>query len=330
MTRPDVSAVMVSWRTGPALWEAIAAALAAPDITELVLVNNGNAPETERRLRALDSLRGDFVLVEGQGNVGFARGCNLGVAAASGAYLLFLNPDAVVEPGAAERMAEAGARARRPWAVGARLINPDGAEQRGGRRGALTPMSAFVGYSGLYRLQNRYPSFRNVHREAEPLPSGPALTPVVSGAALMMRADDFAELGGFDESYFLHVEDIDLCRRLDAAGGQVVFHPHARVLHYGSTSQTSLARVEWAKAKGFIRYFWKFAEGPSGKLQAILVAPLVVAAIMARALVNSARRRFARAEGPADQPAAPSAARSGAPHWRRSPSTTSSIGRPLE
>ena len=114
----------------------------------------------------------------------------------------------------------------------------------------------------------------------------------MSGAALMMRADDYAAQGGFDESYFLHVEDIDICRRANDAGGQVVFHPGARVMHHGSTSNASMMRVEWAKAKGFVRYFWKFSGGPLGKLQAVLVAPLVFAAIILRAALYGLKNRF--------------------------------------
>jgi hypothetical protein len=283
---------MVSWHTGPVLAQAIAAVLAAPDVDELILVNNGNPQAVERRLHALAGGQPGFALVEGHGNVGFAKGCNLGARAASGSHLLFLNPDTALEPGAAARMAAAGAGAPRPWAVGARLINLDGSEQRGARRGALTPLSAFVGFCGLYALPGLGPAFRNVHRERETLPDGPAPTPVVSGAALMLRADDFAALGGFDESYFLHVEDIDLCRRVGEAGGAVIFAPHARVMHHGSTSDASLVRVEWAKSKGFVHYFWKFGRGATGKLQAALVTPLIVAAIMGRAFWVGLRTRL--------------------------------------
>jgi GT2 family glycosyltransferase len=287
-----ISVVMVSWRTGPLLAHAMAAALAAPDVDELVLVNNGNPPEMERRLRALAMSQPRLILVEGQGNVGFAKGCNLGARAALGDMLLFLNPDTALEPGAATRMAAAGAAAKRPWAVGARLINLDGSEQRGARRGALTPSSALVSFCGLHNLRKFAPALRDIHREREALPDAPVPTPVVSGAAVLLRADDYAALGGFDEAYFLHVEDIDLCRRVAEAGGEVMFAPQARVMHHGSTSDASLLRVEWAKARGFVRYFWKFGRGPAGRAQAALTAPLVVAAIMGRALLFGLRGRL--------------------------------------
>src|SRR5690606_9961431 len=155
--------------------------------------------------------------------------------------------------------------------------------------------SAFVGFCGLHRLRGLGPAFRNVHREREKLPAGPVPTPVVSGAAVVLRADDFAALGGFDEAYFLLVEDIDLCRRVGEAGGQVMFAPQARVMHHGSTSDASLVRVEWAKSMGFIHYFWKFGRGAGGKVQAALVTPLIVAAIMGRAYWVGLRTRLREA-----------------------------------
>lgn len=288
--RPTISAIMVSWHTGPALFEAIDAALKAGDIDELVILDNGNPKDVRQRLEALDEAQENVRLLAGQGNVGFARACNLGARAASGDVVLFLNPDALIEPGAAMLMAEAGAaRGRHPWLVGARLLNTDGTEQRGARRGMLTPLSAFIGYSGLYRLEPLHPEFRNIHREREPLPDGPCPTPVVSGAAMAIPRKDFLSLGGFDESYFLHVEDIDLCRRVAEAGGVVVFHPEARVMHYGSTSRAPLMTVEWAKSQGFVHYFWKFARTPMGKVKAVAAAPFIVLALMGRATAYSAR-----------------------------------------
>ncbi len=292
--RPRISVVMASYHTGPALAQTAAAVLAAPDVAELVLVDNGNPPEMTARLRDLAAAQPAMRLLSGHGNAGFAKACNLGARAATGDHLLFLNPDAILAPGAASRLAAAGANAARPWIAGARLIGEDGREQRGARRGMLTPLSALAGFTGLHVLAGRFPALRNIHREAEPLPEEPVPIPVVSGAAMMLRADDFAALGGFDEAYFLHVEDIDICRRAAEAGGGAIFVPEARAMHYGSTSDAPALRVEWAKARGFMHYFWKFARGIPGKAGAMLIAPLIAAAIMGRALLTATRQGRAR------------------------------------
>ncbi|MEE2566351.1 glycosyltransferase family 2 protein [Hyphobacterium marinum] len=292
MTAPRVSVVMVSWYTGPSLSESVAAVLAAPGIAEFVLVNHGNPSEVSAELRALAEAHDKLVLIETNANLGFARGCNIGADRATGDYLFFLNPDAIPQPGTTRRLVATGEALDRPFLVGALIAGEDGVEQRGARRGELNHWSAFVGFLGLQRFKPVFgEAFRDIHREHEPLPETAEAVPVTSGAAMLMRRDDFNALGGFDERYFLHVEDIDLCRRVREAGGEVMFEPRARVLHYGSTSEASRLRVEWSKARGLVHYFWKFYPRPLGRLTTILLTPLIVGGVMARAVLLSLFRR---------------------------------------
>jgi len=81
----------------------------------------------------------------------------------------------------------------------------------------------------------------------------------------------------------LHVEDIDVCRRMRELGGRVVFHPKANVMHYGSTSKVRRQKVELEKLKGFIHYFHKNADGFVSKLLVYLATPFMAMAIMGRA-----------------------------------------------
>jgi N-acetylglucosaminyl-diphospho-decaprenol L-rhamnosyltransferase len=263
----------VSWQTGPRLLEAVASILAAPGVDEFVLVNHGNPPDMIRRLREMAADSDRLVLVETGANLGFAKGCNIGAQRATGDLVLFLNPDAVIRPGSMRRMkASAAELGDRMWVLGARITNENGTEQRGGRRGELTPVSAMVSFLGLDRL---LPRLRNLHYENEPVADGVMDVPVVSGAALMVPRRRFLDHGGFDERYFLHVEDIDLCRQVRAAGGRVYFEPRAEILHYGGTSQTSPFFVETHKALGFIKYFWKHYPGPIERLATMaMIAPI--------------------------------------------------------
>ncbi len=290
--RPSVAAIIVSWRTGPLLLSCIDAALSAEDIDEVVLVDNGNPREMRTRLINAAAGRKDFRIIWGQGNVGFARGCNLGAAQATSERLLFLNPDAVIRSGDALEMALTGERQARPWIVGARVVSADGTEQRGARRGPLTMWSAFVEMAGLTRLSGLHDSFRTVHYEKDPLPEGPAPVAAVSGACMMMRADDFRAMDGFDERYFVHVEDVDICRRAREAGGDVVFTPHANVMHEGATSPVSSWRTGWYKGIGFAKYFAKFARCALSRSVALAMGPLVIAAALCHGTLRSAAYRI--------------------------------------
>ncbi|WP_170150514.1 glycosyltransferase family 2 protein [Maricaulis maris] len=283
--------VTVSWQTGPHLVEAVESILAAPGVDEFVLVNHGNPPELIQSLRAMAADRDDFVLVETGANYGFARGCNIGAQRASGDLVLFLNPDAVLAKGVASRLkASAKQLGDTVWVIGARIVNSDGTEQRGGRRGELTPRSAMVTFLGLDRL---LPFVKSLHFEHEDLPTELASVPVVSGAAMMMPRRAFLQMGGFDERYFLHVEDIDICRKVRECGGTVWFEPRASILHYGGTSKSSPYFVETHKALGFVKYFWKYYPGALERLFTMLMIVPIFAAIWGRVTLIHLRGRIA-------------------------------------
>jgi len=277
---------MVSYQTGPALLQSIRAVQDDPDIHELIIVDNGNPTADREAFYTAAAKAGLVRIVQGQGNIGFARGCNYGAALATGNYLFFLNPDAVVERGAARKLANAGDSVQRPWIAGGMLLNSIGEEQRGARRGALNYVSAMISFTPLHRL----PGMRSIHRDDEPLPDGPVPMPTVSGANLMTDRASFDQIKGFDEGYFLHVEDIAICRDVRQAGGAVIFVPDARAMHHGSTSDIAPIWVEWHKLKGLFRYFWTSQPGAGAKIATILGAPIMAALLAARFVMLSLRK----------------------------------------
>jgi GT2 family glycosyltransferase len=142
-------------------------------------------------------------------------------------------------------------------------------------------MSALLSLSGLAR---RFKALRHfeVHWEDDALPDHVAPAPTISGACFCMRREDFDAVQGFDEKYFLHVEDVDLCWRVREQGGMVLFHPKAEVIHLGHTSQTSPIKVEFHKGVGLARFFRKRAEGGGQRLLAWVLFPLIVGAAIGR------------------------------------------------
>jgi len=281
-----ISVIMVSYLTGPALLEAINAVMADSDIFELILVDNGNTLDARKRLSHIVAQHDRIRLLQGHGNIGFARACNYGAKLARGEYFLFLNPDALIAEGAARDLANCGKTLTAPWIAGGMLMDVNGQEQRGGRRGALTPLSALISFTPLHKL----PVLKSIHMDTQPLPKTPQAYPTVSGACLMMDRTSFEILGGFDEDYFLHVEDIDLCRRARENGGEVYFVPKATVMHYGSTSQVRRQKVEWEKLKGFKLYFLKHSDTLFGKTMTYLAWPFMAFAIMGRAWYLAIRK----------------------------------------
>lgn len=255
MSAQSVSAIVVSFFTGPLLARAIASLKAAPEVAEIIVVDNGNWEGAVVAAAAATPEGAPVEIVTGHGNVGFATACNLGAKRAKGDYLLFLNPDAMLPTGGLARLIADGGKIERPWVIGPMIADPDGTEQQGSRRQTLTPWTAFVEATKLYRLAPRHPYFRrfNLHNELRPVDVTPV--PTISGACFFLHKEDYFLIGGMDERYFLHVEDVDFCLRFAKAGGRIYFNPHVGVVHHKSSSRVSAIRVERRKTASIIRYF---------------------------------------------------------------------------
>jgi len=281
---PETSVIMVVYRTGPVLAESIQRVLADPDVDELILVDNGSTLEEAEVLdRAAENPI--VTLIRGQDNVGFARGANIGAKAAHGETLVILNPDAFLEEGCVRALRLALKDKPSPCLIGARILNPDGTEQRGARRGEVTPVTSLLSLTHLSRAMGGLKGFE-IHHEHDPAPARGMAVPTISGACFAMRRYDFFSVGGFDVSYFLHVEDVDLCWRVRKAGGQVLFEPRARVTHLGSTSLQSPLKVEFWKGVGLARFFRKRADSVQRVITAFLLTPVIIAVSVLRPVMR--------------------------------------------
>lgn len=270
-----VGAVIVSYRTGPALSSCLDSVAHAEGIEEIIVVDNGNSVVESEAIDAFARTSAKARVLRGQGNVGFAAGANLGARRARSETLLFLNPDVELSPDAISRLLNALQEAPPPAIVGGDLRDASGQPDRGARRERLTLWRAFVSFTGLSRFERSLSALRDFNRHRDPMPTKPTPVGAVSGAILCMRRTDFEILGGFDERYFLHVEDIDLCRRAEAAGWRVLFAPGPHGIHARSTSDVPAAEVERHKARSFSRYFMKFATSPWERIMASMIGAVL-------------------------------------------------------
>jgi N-acetylglucosaminyl-diphospho-decaprenol L-rhamnosyltransferase len=278
-----ITAIAVSYQTGPVLRDCLDALIAAPEIGEIVVVDNGNPLDVEAWLDERAAAEPRLKLARGQGNIGFGRACNSGAKRAANEALLFINPDVILAADAVRTMQAALAQASGLTLIGGDVRDAAGKPDRGSRRERVTLWSAFVSFSGLSRLERLIPAFRDLHRHGDPLPAEAVEVAHVSGAMMMMRRADFEALGGFDEAYFLHVEDIDLCWRVAQAGGRVLFQPGAVGVHVRSSSQVASREVETHKASGFARFFLKTARSPFERFMAGIVGGVLKLVLPARA-----------------------------------------------
>ena len=273
-----ISAVIVNYNAGPGLVRVIEAVIS--QACEVILVDNASADQSIDLVEARFPGNSQLRIIRNHSNLGFAKACNIGARAASQPYLFFLNPDCICEPGSLARLYQALMQDPKAGMAGGLLLNPDGTEQAGGRRLTPTPGRTLVSGFGLQRLVKRWPKLLvdfNLHQQ--PLPANPISVEAISGASMLVKPEALAQVGLWDEAYFLHCEDLDWCMRFTRAGWQILFVPNATFSHaQGTCSKTRPLFVEWHKHKGMSRFYYKFFR----KAYPLPLFWLVLASIWAR------------------------------------------------
>ncbi len=186
-------------------------------------------------------------------NLGFAAANNVGWRSCSGEYVLFLNSDTKVLPGALDELVAYLDHKSTVGVVGPQVLNADGSLQPQCRRGRLTPLSG-IGYSlRLDRvLPDVAPLSEYLMRHRDPMRTHRVRA--VSGCCMLVRREVLDREGGFDESLIQYGEDLDLCYRIDAAGWRVMYRPSAQIVHYGGQGGTNFRL--WRSVYLFHRNLW--------------------------------------------------------------------------
>ncbi len=254
----SVSAVVVNYNAGDFLRECLQSTL--EQVAEVIVVDNASEDGSIDRIQRLFASESRIKIIRNSDNLGFSAACNIGLRHAQEDHIFFLNPDCHLSSGCVSRLLEVLQSDPSVGMVGGLLVNPDGSEQAGGRRAIPTPWRSFVAAFGLTRFAQRWPQwFEDFNLHRQPLPAGPLEVEAISGACMLVRRAAIADVGEWDEGYFLHCEDLDWCLRFRRKGWKVLFVPDARVVHaHGACSRSRPIFVEWHKHRGMIRFYRKF------------------------------------------------------------------------
>lgn len=278
----EVSAVVVSFNSADDLPDCLRS-LRSEGVADVVVVDNASADSSVEVVRRLDP---DARVVQTGANLGFGTAANRGVAVTTGDHLLILNPDTVVEPGTVKALSEALDRDPGLAAVGPRLENVDGSLYPSVRR--FPDLMVAFGHAFLGLVWPRNPATRRYRMldwdHDQPAPS----VDWVSGACVLVRRSAFEMVGGFDEGYFMYVEDVDLCWRLGQAGWRIGYEPAGRVVHaLGGSSRLVPYRMIAEHHRSLLRFV---AKSTAGARRAII--PLVAAGLAVRTVAAWAHHAF--------------------------------------
>lgn len=266
-----LSAVVVNYNAGEAITRCLAS-LQMSGIGDLVVVDNGSLDGSAELAQSLDP---PVTLIRPGRNLGYGAAANLGVAGTRGEFIFVCNPDLVVEPGAMEHLGRSLDDRPDAAVAGPQLLEPDGSVYPSGRSFPSLGDSLGHGFVGLFWRDNpwtrRYRLIGDDQQKARD-------ADWVSGAGFLVRRSAFQSVGGFDEAYFMYVEDVDLCWRLHRAGWGVLYEPSARVVHeQGRSTSRRPYRMLVAHHRSILRFA---VRSTSGRKR--LWLPLVALALGAR------------------------------------------------
>ncbi len=218
---PALTIIIVNWNVRDLLRACLTSVLAGLEAdalsAEVIVVDNNSADHSADMVSAEFPL---VTLIANDRNLGFGTANNQGLAASTGENVLFLNPDTVVRPGTFGALLDFLAEHPEVACVGPRLLNPDGSTQPS-RRGFPQLRTAFVESTPLQRYAGGLQSVRQFYRQDAPEDEAQQVDWIV-GAAMLIRRSVLEEVGGFDESFFMYSEEMDLCFRIKQAGYQIL------------------------------------------------------------------------------------------------------------
>lgn len=263
---------------GPVLWST------DHDVSlETIVVDNASEDETVRLIREHSPT---VKIIQASENRGFGGGNNLGFASASGEFVALINSDLVVEKNTLVTLVQYLQENPEVGVIAPRTLNEAGMISQTARS-VYTPLYIAGNYLGVGKLSPRLEngSAYAVNLSAEQ----PQEVAWLQGSCLVLRHSLYAQLGGFDENFFLYVEDVDLCKRIHSQGLKVVYHPSVRVMHVGATST---GRFPFVRVRGYHLsplYYFRKRHKPA---QVRLLKLLFTIELATKSLVRRIRNLF--------------------------------------
>ena len=228
-----VSVVIVTYNSQYVIKENLEGLL-ENSVSEVFVIDNSSNDRTVEIVKNFPNV----TLVENKENIGFGRANNIGARKSSLDYILFLNPDTIVEKGSIADLANYLDQNISVAAIGPALSDENGKIQP--ERASLpTLLTEILVLTNLHKL-----SFFRRFVYAIATPETIVQVDHLMGAALMIRREVFDEVGGFDEKFFLWFEETDLLKRVKDKEHKIVYYPKSKVVHIGSQSSKLINSVK--------------------------------------------------------------------------------------
>ncbi|MET0331799.1 MAG: glycosyltransferase family 2 protein [Dyella sp.] len=271
---PEVSVLIVLADSGPSVSDCVRRVLdsEAGDALELIVLDNNSSDGVPQQIERAWQHDPRLRVIYNRANLGFGPAMNRGAAQARGRELLILNPDCLLDADTLPRLRAVLQSSPRHGLVGGVVCDAQGQPDPASYRRDPLLRRAINSMSGRALNDDGRDARREGVTMPAPMPYETVPAEAVSGALMLMPRELFQRIGGFDEQYFLHCEDLDLCRRVRDAGYPVLLAGAVRVLHgKGGSSRHRPVFVSYHKHRGMWRWFRKFDPAARQPLTAALV-----------------------------------------------------------
>ncbi len=262
---------------------------------EIIVIDNASKDQTRAILDRCNYPQ--IKRIYNQQNLGYARANNQGLTIARGEYVLLLNPDTVIQPGAIDLLVHHLDQHPEIAAVAPRLLNPDNTQQLSIRSFPTftNVLAEMTGLPRLFPLWRKLGSWRLRHFDYEK----PALIQQPMASCLLIRRSVLSEIGGFDENFPIYYNDVDLSYRMFKKGYKTAYLPRAVVYHkVGASTAPLKTKMIFENHRALLRYLKKHNTGAPFFFKAIILLPLLeIAAILrvvAHLLKNHCRTKLFR------------------------------------
>ncbi len=288
MSNGRVGAVIVNYNAGADLTTCVAG-LREQGVNDIAVSDNGSQDNS----LAMLAEKFPDVPVHHLPNPGYGSGMNYAARTQDNEMIFVMNPDAEVRSGAIKMLLERMDSDPKIAVIGPRIENEDGSLYPSARR--FPSFKDGIGHAmfGMFRPDNPWSSRykmldwgHNSYRDVD----------WVSGAAMFCRREAFDGVNGFDDDYWLYMEDVDLCWRMRRSGWKIVYDPEAVIVHVGGTSTSKSATpFKFVKAhhRSLIRYHAKTAQGVERFLFPFVLGGMVLRLPVAWARTKLAARKKA-------------------------------------
>lgn len=272
-----IAFLIINWNAGDFLKKCIESIIKNCSLEKEIWVVDNNS--NDNSLQLIDNISSDLHIMRNNENLGFSKANNKALKQINTEFCVFLNPDTLVLSGSIETLISCIQKYPGAAIVAPLLINFDNTIQESYGR-----FPSFSVEIARFLALNKV--IRNIKQKVvKPKPPFPVKVDWVFGACFLGRVHPIRALGGFDDTYFMYSEDLELCYRLYKNKWEVWFHPGCSIMHYSSLS----ADKKWSQIdKYYAKYdgYYKFLYSSKGKFRTNLLTLIIIMDLIKKYLLN--------------------------------------------